>query len=77
MFVPPAPLDIATPVLVETLPPLLPMKLAEKPVPPVASRLAIHGAQEEATASEDDLSALADKIKRILASQARRHGIRV
>jgi len=74
---PPPALKIAPPVLMEMLPALLPMKSLGKPAPPIASRLAIRGAQAEAAVSDDDLSALADKIKRILDGQARRHGISV
>ena len=74
---PPAPLAIAPPVGVERLPALLPAKSPRNPAPPVAALLAVRGAQVESPTTEDDLRALADKIKRILDDQARRHGISV
>jgi hypothetical protein len=74
---PPAPPTIAPPVAVETLPALIPAKSPEQAAPPVASLLAVNGARDEAARTNDDLGALADKIKRILDGQARRHGISV
>ncbi len=74
---PPAAPMIAPPVVIEALPALLPAKSPRKPAPPVASLLAVHGARAEAALTGNDLSALAEKIKRILDDQARRHGISV
>jgi hypothetical protein len=70
-------LVIAPPVVVDTLPALLPAKSARRPAPPLASFLAVQEARAEAAVTVNDLSALADKIKRILDDQARRHGISV
>ena len=74
---PPAPLTISPPVVVERLPALIAAKPPGESAPHVASLLAVDGARDDAARTSDDLSALADKIKRILDGQARRHGINV
>ncbi len=67
---------IAPPVVAPRLPPLISPELVGMSVPPVAAT-ARQGAWAEATAAEDDLNALAAKIRRILDEEARRHGIDV
>lgn len=66
----------ASPILSRPLPPLTPPQTIGEPVPPVASAMARQGARVEALPGED-LTALADKIQRILQEEARRHGINV
>ncbi|HEV3469725.1 MAG TPA: hypothetical protein VG148_10420 [Pyrinomonadaceae bacterium] len=63
------------PALAAQLPPLIPAP-AGWPAPGVASAAARQGARDEAAADED-LEALAAKIRRILEEDARRHGIDV
>jgi hypothetical protein len=58
-------------------PPLLPPPLVGMPVLPMALATAREGARAEALEAEEDLDALAAKIKFILDEQARRHGIDV
>lgn len=67
----------ASPVVAESLPPLLPPPLVGMPVLPVALATAREGARDESRESAEDLDALAAKIKLILDEQARRHGIDV
>ena len=73
-----SPVRIAPPAAATSLPPLLPPQIAGKP-PSLAATAIIQGVarQEEAAATENDQSALATKIKRILDEEARRHGIDV
>jgi len=73
-----SPVRIAPPAVATSLPPLLPPQIAGRPSSPAATAI-LQGVtrQEEAAATEDDLSALAAKIKRILDEEARRHGIDV
>lgn len=72
----PAGADIS-PAVAEPLPPLLPAPQVGMPVLPMALETAREGARAEALAAEEDLDALAAKIKLILDEQARRHGIDV
>jgi hypothetical protein len=68
--------QIAPPMAATWLTPLLLPQVASGPPSPVAAAIVRQdGRQEEAT--EEDLSALAAKIKRILDEEARRHGIDV
>lgn len=67
----------ASPVVVQSLPPLLPPPLKGMPVLPIALATAREGAREESRETAEDLDALAAKIKLILDEQARRHGIDV
>lgn len=60
-----------------SLPPLLPPSAPDVAAPAVAAALARQGALSEALSPDEDLDALADKIKLILDEQARRHGIDV
>jgi hypothetical protein len=73
-----SPVRIAPPAIATSLPPLLPPQIAGKP-PSLAATAIIQGVarQEEIAATENDQSALATKIKRILDDEARRHGIYV
>jgi hypothetical protein len=73
-----SPVQIAPPAAATSLPPLLPPQIAGKPSSLAATAI-IQGVarQEEAAATENDQSALATKIKRILDEEARRHGIDV
>lgn len=73
-----SPVRIAPPAVAISLPPLLPPQIAGKPSSLAATAI-IQGVarQEEAAATENDQSALATKIKRILDEEARRHGIDV
>lgn len=73
-----SPVRIAPPAAATSLPPLLPPQIAGKPSSLAATAI-IQGVarQEEAAATENDQSALATKIKRILDDEARRHGIDV
>jgi len=57
------------------LPQLVPGMSIRSPVPAVASVLAVEGAKEELQARQEDLDALAQKIKLILDAQVRRYGI--
>lgn len=59
------------------LPPFVSPKVVGMPAPSVAAASVLKGAQVEVDATEDDLSVLAAKIKRILDEEARRHGIDV
>jgi hypothetical protein len=59
------------------LPPLVSPKVVGMPAPSVAAASVLKGAQVEVDATEDDLSVLAAKIRRILEEEARRHGIDV
>jgi len=59
------------------LPPMLPPPEVGAPILPLATSSVQRGAREEAVAVEEDLDALAAKIKFILDEQARRHGIDV
>ncbi len=70
---------LAPPVVASSLAPLLPPQMAGMPPAPVATVAARPGARpEEAPAVPDeDLGRLADRIKRILDEEARRHGIDV
>lgn len=71
-----SPTRIAPPKAASLLPPLLPPQVASGPPSPVTAAIVQQdGRQEEAT--EEDLSALAAKVKRILDEEARRHGIDV
>lgn len=63
--------------LAPELPPMLPPSDIGVPILPLAASSAQHGARGEAVAIEDDLDALAAKIKLILDEQARRYGIDV
>jgi hypothetical protein len=67
----------ASPVVAESLPPLLPPPLVGMPVLPIALATAREGARDEAREAAEDLDALAAKIKLILDEEARRHGIDV
>jgi hypothetical protein len=67
----------APPTAASSLPPLFSQQLAERPPFPVAAAIVRQDARQEGTAAEEDLSALATRIKRILDEQARRHGIDV
>lgn len=73
-----SPVQIAPPAAATSLPLLLPLQIAGKPSSLAATAI-IQGVarQEEAAATENDQSALATKIKRILDEEARRHGIDV
>lgn len=71
-----SPFRIAPPAVATSLPPLVSPQVADKPPSPAAILLGA-ARNEEAAATEDDLSALAAKIKRILDEEARRHGIDV
>jgi hypothetical protein len=66
-----------SPVVAESLPPLLPPPLVGMPVLPIALATAREGARDESRETAEDLDALAAKIKLILDEQARRHGIDV
>jgi hypothetical protein len=59
------------------LPPMLPPPEVGVPILPLATSSVQRGAREEAAAVEEDLDALATRIKLILDEQARRHGIDV
>ena len=73
-----SPFRIAPPAVATSLPPLVSPQVADKPPSPAATAIVLGAARnEEAAATEDDLSALAAKIKRILDEEARRHGIDV
>ncbi|MDZ8054546.1 MAG: hypothetical protein RMX68_008605 [Aulosira sp. ZfuVER01] len=66
------------PIVKSLLPPLLPLQMTNNAVPSVATAIIQQNAkQEETTTSEEDLNALATKIKRILDEEARRYGIDV
>lgn len=69
--------ELNPPAVASSLPPLIPPQVVGVPVPPVATAIARQGSRTEAASDEEDLSALADRIKRILDEQARRHGIDV
>jgi hypothetical protein len=56
---------------------LLPPQDNSESAPALAAIIARQHARREAAASEDDLAGLAENIKRILAEEARRHGIDV
>jgi hypothetical protein len=68
--------QIEPPTTAPQLPPLIPPQMVGMPVLPIAAATARHGARDEETADED-LDVLADRIKRILDEEARRHGIDV
>ena len=68
--------QIEPPTIAPQLPPLIPPQMVGMPVLPVAAATARRGARAEETADED-LDLLADRIKRILDEEARRHGIDV
>lgn len=68
--------QIEPPTIAPQLPPLIPPQMVGMPVLPVAAATARRGARAEETADED-LDVLADRIKRILDEEARRHGIDV
>lgn len=65
----------ASPVVAESLPPLLPPPLLGMPILPIALATAREGARAESRETAEDLDALAAKIKLILDEEARRHGI--
>lgn len=67
---------IAPPTIAPQMPPLIPAPTVDPPTLPFAAIAAQQGAGAEALADED-LEALAAKIKRILDEEARRHGIDV
>jgi len=66
---------LAPPTVTTPLPQLVPGMSIRSPVPAVASVLAVEGAKEELQARQEDLDALAQKIKLILDAQVRRYGI--
>lgn len=67
----------SSPAIAPELPPMLPPVEVGMPILPLATSSVQRGAREEAMAAEEDLDALAAKIKFILDEQARRHGIDV
>ena len=69
--------EVSAPVPPASLPPLLPPPLVGMSVLPIALSTARAGARVEAQETEEDLDALAAKIKLILDEQARRHGLDV
>ncbi|HEV2706889.1 MAG TPA: hypothetical protein VGV59_13250 [Pyrinomonadaceae bacterium] len=69
--------EAAAPVPAESLPSLLPPSFVGLPILPIALATAREGTRLEAEETEEDLDALAAKIKLILDEQARRHGIDV
>ncbi len=68
--------SVVNPTLASRLPYLTPAEPGTAWDLPIAAATARHGALVEATA-EEDLDALAAKLKRILNEEARRHGIQV
>ncbi len=70
-------LDLRTLAEYPDLPPLVPPQSVGKPVLPVAAEIAHQEAWSEAVTAEDGLEVLAEKVKRILEEEARRHGIDV
>ncbi len=69
--------QFAPPPVATSLPPVIPPQTLLTPVAPIAAASARQGSRTEAMLAEDDLDALAAKIKFILDEQARRHGIDV
>ncbi len=68
---------IAPPRVRPSLPPLLTPQLANEPPLTMATATVRQEARQETTAAGEDLNLLADRIKRILDEEARRHGINV
>jgi hypothetical protein len=66
---------LAPPLAADTSPTLAPARFAFDAPTPIASATLRRDAKRDERASDDDLDALADKLKRILEEQARRHGI--
>lgn len=73
-----SPFRIAPPALASSLPPLVSPRTRDTPPYPLATVVARLGANtDEFAAPEEGITQLADRIKRILDEEARRHGIDV
>jgi hypothetical protein len=66
---------LAPPLAADTSPTLAPARFAFDAPTPIASATLRREAKRDESASDDELDVLADKLKRILEEQARRHGI--
>jgi hypothetical protein len=67
----------APPTAASSLLPLFSQQMAERPPFPAAAAIVRQDTRQEGAAAEEDLGALAARIKRILDEEARRHGIDV